>query len=109
MSLKIDGYKSLLSRITVAQNVQFHKEAATGIAPFTVRINGIAIAFNTYQEDTEKLDNEFNTHPKSIETSELVLLDNKRNSTTAHLIERIDYHANFPDNNEETDVALKHI
>jgi hypothetical protein len=107
MSLKIDGYKSLLTRITVAQNVQFHKEAATGIAPFTVKINGIAIAFNTYKEDTEKLDNEFNTQPKSIETNELALLDNKRDSTTAHIIERIDYHAKFPENNEEADAALK--
>jgi hypothetical protein len=107
MSLKIDGYKSLLTRITIAQNVQFHKEAATGIAPFTVNINGIAIAFNTYKEDTEILDNEFDTKTKSIETNELAILDNKRDNTTIQIIDRIDYHAKFPENNEEADAALK--
>jgi hypothetical protein len=107
MSLKIDGYKSLLTRTTVAQNVQFHKEAAKGIAPFAVKINGIATAFDTYQEDTNNLDNEFDTQTKSIETSELVLLDSKRDNTTLQIIERIDYHAKFPENDREADAARK--
>ncbi|MDR0604758.1 MAG: DUF6261 family protein [Bacteroidales bacterium] len=107
MSLKIDGYKSLLTRIAIAQNVQFHKEAATGIAPFAVRINGIATASNTYQEDTDRLDDEFNTQTKSIETTELDILDDKRDGTTVQIINRIDYHAKFPENNEEADAAHK--
>jgi hypothetical protein len=107
MGLKIDGYKSLLARIAIAQNVQFHKEAATRIAPFATKINGIAIAFDTYQKDTNKLDDEFNTQAKSIETNELVLLDNKRDNTTVQIISRIDYHAKSPENNEEADAARK--
>ncbi|MDR1339047.1 MAG: DUF6261 family protein [Prevotellaceae bacterium] len=107
MSLKIDGYKSLLTRITIAQNVQFHREAATGIAPFTAKVNGIATAFDTYREDTDRLDDEFNTQAKSIETGELLLLDNKRDSTTVQIISRIDYHAKFPENKGETEAARK--
>jgi hypothetical protein len=61
MITEINGYKSLLMRISIAQNVQFHKEAATGITPFAAKINGIAPAFGTYQADANKLDNEFET------------------------------------------------
>jgi hypothetical protein len=107
MGLKIDGYKSLLTRITIAQNVQFHKEAATGIAPFAVKINGIATAFDSYQKDMNILADEFNTQTKSIETSELAVLDDKRDSTTIQIISSIDYHAKFPESSEEADAARK--
>jgi hypothetical protein len=105
MNTKIDGFKSLLTRITVAQNVQFHKEAAAGIAPFAAKINGIAPAFGTYQTDANKLDNEFNTQTKFIETDELVARDKKRDSTTAQLISRVDYHSKFPENDAEKAAA----
>jgi hypothetical protein len=105
MITEIYGYKRLLTRITVAQNVQFHKEAATGIVPFTEKINGIASAFGSYQTDANKLDDEFNTQTKFIETEELVAKDNQRDGTTAQLISRIDYHSKFPANDEEKEVA----
>jgi hypothetical protein len=105
MSLKIEGYKSLLARITVAQNVQFHREATSGIAPFATKVNGIANAFYSYQEDTNRLDDEFDTQNKSLETGELIILDNKRDSTTLEIINRIDYHARFSENKEDTDAA----
>jgi hypothetical protein len=107
MNSKIDGYKSLLTRITVAQNVQFHREAATGIAPFAAKVSGIATALDSYQEDTNRLDDEFDTQTKSIETSELILLDNKRDGTTVQIISRIDYHAKFPENSGDADAARK--
>jgi hypothetical protein len=66
MTTEIDGYKSLPTRISVAQNVRFHKEAATGIAPFAA--NGIAPAFGTYQADANKSDNEFDMQTKFVET-----------------------------------------
>jgi hypothetical protein len=44
MITEINGYKSLLTHITIAQNVQFHKETAAGIVPFVAKINGIAPA-----------------------------------------------------------------
>jgi hypothetical protein len=106
MSIKIDGYKSLLARISVAQNVQFHKEAAAGIAPFAAKINGIAPAFGTYQADTDKLDDEFNAQTTFIETDELVAKDNKRDGTTVQLISRVDYHSKFPENDEDKGVWL---
>jgi hypothetical protein len=105
MSTKIDGYKSLLTRISVAQNVQFHKEAATGIAPFVANVSGIAPAFGTYQADASKLDDEFNTQTKLIETDELLAKDKKRDGTTAQLISRVDYHSKFPENDEEKEAA----
>jgi hypothetical protein len=105
MSTEIDGYKSLLTRITVAQNVQFHKEAAAGIAPFVPKINGIAPAFGSYQADTDKLDDEFDTQTKFIETDELVAKDSKRDGTTVQLVSRVDYHSKFPENDKEKEAA----
>jgi hypothetical protein len=105
MSLQIEGHKLLLTRTTVAQNVQFHREAAAGIAPFAVKINGIVDALDSYQKDTNRLDDEFDTQTKFLETSELILLDDKRDSTTAQIISNIDYHSKFPENKEEADAA----
>jgi hypothetical protein len=106
-SKEIEGYKFLLTRIMVAQNVQFHKEIATGIAPFIVKIHGIAPAFETYKANATMLDEEFNAQTKSIETSELSLLDKKRDGTTIQIINHIDYYAKFPENSEEVEAIRK--
>jgi hypothetical protein len=105
MSIEIDGYKSLLTRISVAQNVQFHKEAVTEIANFVGSINGIAPAFGAYQTAANKLDDEFNTQTKFIETDELVALDKKRDGTSTQLFSRVDYHSKFPENDQEKEAA----
>jgi hypothetical protein len=41
MSTKIDGYKSLLTHITIAQNVQFHRDATGQIELLASQVSGI--------------------------------------------------------------------
>ncbi|MDR1155968.1 MAG: DUF6261 family protein [Bacteroidales bacterium] len=105
MSTKIDGYKSLLARITVAQNVQFHRDAARQIDAPASQVNGIFPAFETYRSDADALDAEFDRKSKSIETDELALKDDRRDATTVQLISRIDYHARFPQNDTEKETV----
>ena len=107
MNTKIDGYKQLLNRITTAQNVQFHREAAAIIAPLTTKVSGIVPAFNTYKADADNLDGEFNKRTKSIETAELAALDEKRDATTIQIITRIGYHARYPANDTEKEFSRK--
>jgi hypothetical protein len=105
MSTKIEGYKALLTRITVAQNVEFHKGTETQVAVIAPRISGIEIAFNEYKEDTFSLDAAFNKKNKSIETNELATKDERRDGTTLLLLGSIDYHFRFPENDAEADTA----
>jgi hypothetical protein len=103
MSTKIDRYKLLLTRITIAQNVQFHTEAVEGVKPFVTNLSQITLAFNAYKADKGKLNEEFNTQTKSIETDELAAEDHLRDAIASQLISRVDYHAKFPANDEEKD------
>jgi hypothetical protein len=105
MNTKIDGYKSLLAHIEVAQNVQFHHDTATQIEPFALQVNGIVPAFQVYKSDTVALDTEFDRKNKSFETNELALKDDLRDATAVQLLNRIDYHFKFAENNEEKDTA----
>jgi hypothetical protein len=105
MNTKIDGYKSLLTHITVVQNVQFHRDATGQIEPLAPQVNGIVPAFEAYKSDAVALDAEFDNKNKSLETDELVLKDDLRDATTVQLISRIDYHFKFPQNSEEKDAA----
>jgi hypothetical protein len=107
MSTKIDGYKTLLMHIAVAQNVQFHRDATGQIAPIVPQVNGIVPAFETYNSDAVALDAEFDRKSKSIETDELTLKDDVRDSITVHLIERIDFHFRWPQNDKEKETARK--
>jgi hypothetical protein len=52
MSTKIDGYKSVLTHITIAQNVQFHHDAAKQIESPASQVTGILPAFETYRSDS---------------------------------------------------------
>jgi hypothetical protein len=105
MNTKIDGYKSLLAHITVAQNVQFHKDVTEQIEPLAVKVNGLAPSFDAYKTDSVVLDTEFDWKKKSIETDELVAKDNRRDATTVQLISRIDYHFKFPQDENEAEAA----
>jgi hypothetical protein len=105
MNTKIDGYKSLLARITVAQNVQFHKDVAGQIEPLAVKVSGLAPSFEAYKTDYVALDAEFDRKNKSIETDELVAKDNRRDATTVQLFSRIDYHFKFPQDENESEAA----
>jgi hypothetical protein len=105
MNTKIDGYKSLLARITVAQNVQFHKDVAGQIEPLAVNVSGLAPAFEAYKTDSAALDAEFDRKNRSIETDELVAKDDRRDATTVQLFSRIDYHFRFPQNENESEAA----
>jgi hypothetical protein len=105
MNTKINEYKSLLAHITVAQNVQFHRDITGQIAPLVPQVNGIAPAFETYNSDAIALDAEFDRKSKSIETDEIVLKDDIRDSITVQLIDSIDFHFKFPQNDEEKDAA----
>jgi hypothetical protein len=105
MNTKIDGYKSLLAHITVAQNVQFHKYLADQIEPLVIKVSGLAPSFETYKTDSAVLDAEFDWKNKSIETDELVAKDNKRDATTVQLISRINYHFKFPQDENESEAA----
>jgi hypothetical protein len=105
MSTKIDGYKSMLTHITIAQNVQFHHDAAGQIEAPASQVSGIIPAFETYKSDSTALDAEFDRKSKSIETDELALKDEWRDATTMQLIDRIDFHAKFPQNDKEKNAA----
>jgi hypothetical protein len=105
MSTKIDGYKSLLTHITVAQNVQFHHDAAEQINSPASQVSGILPAYETYRSDAITLDAEFDRKSKSVETEELVLKDDYRDATTVQLINRIDYHSKYPQNDGEREAA----
>jgi hypothetical protein len=105
MNTKIDGYKSLLTHITVAQNVQFHRDAAGQIDPFVQQVDEIVPAFKTYNSDAVALDAEFDRKSRSIETDELVLKDDVRDSIILHIIDRIDFHFKLPQNNGEKEAA----
>jgi hypothetical protein len=70
MNTKIDGYKSLLTHITVAQNVQFHRDATGQIEPLAPQVNGIVPAFEAYKSDAVALDAEFDRKNKTLETDE---------------------------------------
>jgi hypothetical protein len=105
MSTKIGGYKSLLKNITVAQNVQFHRDAAGQIELFVSQVSGIGSAFESYRKDAVTLDVEFARKNKSVETDELALKDSRRDATTVQLIVRTDYFFNFPQNDEEKEAA----
>jgi hypothetical protein len=57
MSTKIDGYKSLLTHITVVQDVQFHRDVTGQIDPLdplVPQVSGIVPAFETYKSDSKK-------------------------------------------------------
>ncbi|MDR1120133.1 MAG: DUF6261 family protein [Dysgonamonadaceae bacterium] len=105
MSTKIDEYKSLLTHITIAQNVQFHRDATRQIDAPASQVNGIFPAFETYRSDADALDAEFDRKSKSIETDELALKDGRRDATTVQIISRIDYHSRFPQNDTEKEAA----
>ncbi|MDR1340256.1 MAG: DUF6261 family protein [Prevotellaceae bacterium] len=105
MSTKIDGYKSLLTHITIAQNVQFHHDATGQIDLIASQVSGISPAFEAYRSDAVALDAEFDRKSKSIETDELTLKDDRRDGTTVQLISRIDYHFKFPQNDREKEAA----
>ncbi|MDR1879272.1 MAG: DUF6261 family protein [Bacteroidales bacterium] len=105
MNTKIDGYKSLLAHITVAQNVQFHKDVAGQIEPLAIKVSGLASSFEAYKTDSAVLDAELDRRNKSIETDELVAKDNRRDATTMEIISRTDYHFKFPQNDAEKEAA----
>ncbi|MDR3245687.1 MAG: DUF6261 family protein [Prevotellaceae bacterium] len=105
MNAKIDGYKTMLTYISVAQSIQFHKNVLEQIAPFVRRIDVLISIFINYKSDYARLDAEFNKKNKSIETVELETKDDKRDSTTGQLIFRIDYHLRFPINKDEMEAA----
>jgi hypothetical protein len=105
MNTKIDEYKSLLAHITIAQNVQFHRDTTGQIAPLVPQVNGIVNAFETYNSDAIALDAEFDRKSKSIETDVLILKDDVRDSITVQLIDRIDFYFKLPQNNEEKDTS----
>jgi hypothetical protein len=105
MSTKIDGYKSLLTHITIAQNVQFHRDATGQIDPFAQQVSGIVPAFETYKSDANALDAEFDRKSKSVETEELALKDDYRDATTVQLITSIDFHSKYPQNDGEKEAA----
>jgi hypothetical protein len=105
MNTKIEGYKSLLTHITVAQNVQFHRDAAGQIEPLALQTGGAVPAFEAYKSDAVALDAEFDRKNKSLETDELVLKDDLRDAITVQLVSRIDYHFKFPQNSVEKDAA----
>jgi len=105
MQTRIEKYKTLLIHIRIAEKTQFHKEIVTRIASPVGRISGLAPVFATYQQATNKLDDAFAPQTKYMETEALVALDTKRDHTTAQLISRVDYHAKFPENDEERQAA----
>jgi hypothetical protein len=105
MNTKIDGYKSLLTHITVAQNVQFHRDATKQIDSLASQIAGIVPAFETYKSDANALDAEFDRKSKFVETEELALKDDYRDATTVQIINRIDYHFKYPQNDGEKEAA----
>jgi hypothetical protein len=105
MSTKIDGYKSLLTHITIAQNVQFHHDATGQINALASQVSGIIPAFEMYKSDYVALDTEFDRKSKSIETNELARKDDQRDATTVQLISRIDYHSKYPRNDVEKEAA----
>jgi hypothetical protein len=105
MSTKIAEYKTLLAHITIAQNVQFHHDAARQIDALASQVNGILPAFETYRLDANVLDAEFDRKSKSVETDELALKDDRRDATTVQIISRIEYHSKFPQNDTEKEAV----
>jgi hypothetical protein len=105
MRTKIDGYKSVLTHIMVAQNVQFHRDGTGQIATLAPQVNGIVSAFETYKSDSNAWDAEFDKKSKSIETDVLALKDDYRDVTTLQLINHIDYHSKYPQNDGEKETA----
>ncbi|MDR2653504.1 MAG: DUF6261 family protein [Prevotellaceae bacterium] len=101
----MDGYKSVLTHITIAQNVQFHRDATRQIESLASQVSGILPTFETYKSDAVALDAEFDRKSKSIETDELALKDDQRDATTVQLINRIEYHSKYPQNDEEKEAA----
>jgi hypothetical protein len=105
MATKIDGYKTLLTRITVAQNVQLHKDVTEQIEPLTGNVSGLLPSYTEYKANFISLDTEFNRKNKSIETDELAGKDDRRDATTVQLTVRVDYHFKFPQNDGEKEAA----
>jgi hypothetical protein len=105
MSAKIDGYKSLLTHIAVAQDVQFHRDATGQIDPLVPQVSGLAPAFEIYKSDASALDLEFDKKSKSIETDELTIKDDRRDAINMQIISRIDYNFKFPQNEMEKEAA----
>jgi hypothetical protein len=105
MSTKIDGYKSVLTHISIAQNVQFHRDATGQFVTLAPQVNGIVPAFETYKSDANALDAKFYRKNKSIETDELAFKDDYSDATIVQLINRIDYHSKYPQNDREKEVA----
>lgn len=99
--VKIEGYKTLLTQVTIAQNTQFHRDATGQIALIVPQVDGIVPAFEIYRSDANMLDMEFDKKTKSIETEELSLKDERRDAITTQIISRIDYHSKFPANEAE--------
>ena len=103
--MNINEYKSLLSQITNAQNVQFHRDVTEQIFPLASRIDGINPAFQIYNSDFNTFSAEFDRKAKSIETDELVKKDSSRDATIVQLINNIDYYYKFPQNETEKEYA----
>ncbi|MDR2475133.1 MAG: DUF6261 family protein [Bacteroidales bacterium] len=100
---KIEGYKSLLSHISIAQKTQFHKDVTDQAYPVVPVVTELAPSYTKYKADADALDAAFDQTNKSIETEPIAVADRKRDHTTGQLISRIEYVFKFPQNDTEAE------
>jgi hypothetical protein len=111
MKKRIENYKNLLVRLTIAQNLQLQKSAKTQILTLTAQVTTLAPVANRWGNDVEKMENAFLESQKSIETADLTTLDKRRDATIKLIIEQVVYYFSNPlDEQEKTySTALKFI
>ncbi|MDR2259790.1 MAG: DUF6261 family protein [Azoarcus sp.] len=105
MSSSISPYKSIVQRLTIAENVEFHATTLREIETSMQAVPLFAPAFALYQRGFAALEKEYGRSAKSAETAEMVALDDRRDATLIHLFRRIDFHAKYPRDDVERAAA----
>jgi hypothetical protein len=101
MPHQIASYKTVIRRLAIAENIEFHStitrqiEAPVRAAPI------LAPAFAAYRASFTALEEEYGRSGKSAETRELAQLDERRDALLVHLFHRIDFHAKYPRHDAE--------
>jgi hypothetical protein len=93
--------------MTVSQNVQILRAIDEETRPYTIKVLGIQPVYEAFDTEFLNLDEFFKKNAKAFETEEIVKLDDKRDFTVRSVINKIQYHYNFAQNDAEKENARR--
>jgi hypothetical protein len=107
MNKEIFTYKRVLHNLTVSQNVQILRAIDEETRPYINKVSGIRPVYEVFDTEFSNFDNFFKKNAKAFETEEIVKLDDKRDFTVRSIINKIQYHYDFAQNDAEKEDARR--